>query len=152
MTMAHGTLSSDDEIISGINVTPLVDVVLVILIIFIMTASLIFRSEIPVKLPQAQSAESTPSGLLTVGINRSGQLYLNGKPGSLDDIPRAVATLKERSRRRKAPVRAFVSADIAARYGTFAQVVDRLRLEGVTDIALDTDPKPMRADPMEADR
>jgi len=63
-----------------------------------------------------------------------------------------VATLKERSRRLKAPVRAFVSADIAARYGTFAKVVDRLRIEGVTNIALDTDPKPIQAQSTEAAR
>ena len=59
--MAAST-QQEDDIISGINVTPLVDIILVVLIIFIVTASLVLRNNIPVELPQAQSAEKSLEG------------------------------------------------------------------------------------------
>jgi len=128
-----------DEIISGINITPLVDIVLVLLIIFIVTASFVLRTQIPVDLPRAQSAEAGQAGLLNLALTREGQLYINGQPESLDGIAQAV----EEARRKLsagATLSAFVSADQGATYGAFAAVVDRLRLAGVTDIALDTAP------------
>lgn len=135
------SLDDNDEIISGINVTPLVDVVLVILIIFIMTASVILRHEIPVDLPKAQSAEETTSGLLNVGIGKDGQVYLNGKAGTLAELPAAVKIARQKAATKGSRLRAFVSADVKAAYGKFARVVDRLRILGVTDIALDTAPE-----------
>jgi biopolymer transport protein ExbD len=114
----------------------------VILIIFIITASAIFRAEVPLDLPQAQSAEEAVSGLLNVGITSQGQIYINGRPGELGDLPAAVKEMRRQAASKKqGSVRAYVSADVKAQYGTFAQVVDRLRLEGVTEIALDTDPR-----------
>ena len=137
--MAHSAPESD-EIISGINVTPLVDVILVVLIIFIVTASAILRNSIPVELPRAQSAEPTTSGLLNVSITRSGQIYINGRKGTLAELPQAVARARQALGGGKRSPSAFVSADVKAQYGLFAQVVDRLRLEGVSEIALDTRP------------
>jgi biopolymer transport protein ExbD len=52
-----GGFQADDDVISGINITPLVDVVLVLLIIFMITAPVIYQSAIKVKLPQAKSGE-----------------------------------------------------------------------------------------------
>lgn len=139
--MAH-TLNDGDEVISGINVTPLVDVILVVLIIFIVTASVILRSSIPVELPRAASAESSTSGLLNVAIAKDGGLYINGASArSLESLPRAVADARVAARERGGRVAAFISADVGAPYGLFARVVDRLRLEGVTEIALDTQPQ-----------
>jgi biopolymer transport protein ExbD len=137
--MAH-TLSDSDEVISGINVTPLVDVVLVVLIIFIVTASVILRSSLPVELPRAASAESSTPGLITVTIGKQGQLHLDGKPGTLEGIPAAVRAARAAAERQGKSPSAFISADVATSYGLFAQVVDRLRIEGVSSIALDTQP------------
>ena len=137
--MASST-PSDDGIISGINVTPLVDVVLVILIIFIMTASLIFKSGVDLELPRARSAEDTTAGLLNVAIDREGKLYVNGKPSALAALTDEVAAARRRLATRQDTVKAFVSADVKAQYGAFARVVDLLRVEGVTEIALDTQP------------
>jgi len=133
-------MQDSDEVISGINVTPLVDVVLVVLIIFIVTASVILRSSIPVTLPRAQSAEETTSGLLNVGITSGGAIYLNGRQGTLEQLPRAVEEARRVAARAGKTASAFVSADVNAQYGLFARVVDRLRLEGISDIALDTQP------------
>jgi len=143
--MAH-TLNDSDDVISGINVTPLVDVILVVLIIFIVTASVILRSSIPVELPEARTAEEATTGLLNLGITREGKLFINGRPGELEQLPRVVKEARARAAQDgRKTVSAFVSADIKAQYGLFAQVVDRLRLEGVTDIALDTKPGELRS-------
>ena len=86
------SMQDHDEIISGINVTPLVDIVLVILIIFIMTASVIFKSGIPMDLPQAQTAEEKAAGLLNLGISEAGVLYINGERGPQGSASPAQAT------------------------------------------------------------
>jgi biopolymer transport protein TolR len=132
--------TDSDDIISGINVTPLVDIVLVVLIIFIVTASFVLRHNIPVELPRAQSAEDSLGGLLNIAVTAEGNLYFDGAPATLEELPAAVARARERAKQTGRTVSAFVSADVNARYGAFAQVIDRLRVEGVTDIALDTRP------------
>ena len=139
--MASSPIGDDDEPISGINVTPLVDVVLVLLIIFIVTASFLLKSAIPVELPTAASAEARPQSLLTIVVSRDGELVINGKPGvllGLKDAVELAARAKDGDLRK---VEAFVSADVAAQYGVFAKVVDRLRMLGVSSIALDTKPE-----------
>jgi biopolymer transport protein ExbD len=130
----------DDDVISGINVTPLVDIILVVLIIFIVTASLVLRHNIPVELPRAQTAEQSVAGLVNLAVTSEGELYLNGRPGTLDDLPALVAEARQKAKDNGGKVSAFISADKQARYGKFAEVIDRLRLEGVDDIALDTRP------------
>ena len=137
--MAAST-QNDDDIISGINVTPLVDIILVVLIIFIVTASLVLRNNIPVDLPQSQTSEQSVEGLINLAVTSEGELYLNGRPGKIEDIPAVVAEARQKVKDNGGKVSAFISADVQARYGKFAEVIDRLRLEKVTDIALDTKP------------
>jgi biopolymer transport protein ExbD len=129
----------EGDLITGVNITPIVDVCLTLLIVFIVTASAMVNRSMPVQLPKAATAESAPPSILNIAISRTGDVFLNGAPGRLEDIPRAV----EEARARGAPdakLAGFVSADVAAPYGRFAEAVDRLRLAGVTDIALDTQP------------
>jgi biopolymer transport protein TolR len=139
--MASTALDDGDEIISGINVTPLVDVVLVLLIIFIVTASFLMKSAIPVDLPAAASGEQRAQGLLTITISKDGALAVNGQPASVAALPEAVERAAAARGGEVRRVEAFVSADVAASYGLFARVVDRLRVLGVTNIALDTKPE-----------
>jgi biopolymer transport protein ExbD len=129
-----------DELIGGVNTTPLVDVTLTLLIVFIVTASFVVDRSMPVTLPKAASAEATPPSLLTIAIAASGQIFLNGAPGRLEDIPAAVEAARAKAGGSDTKLAGFVSADVAAPYGKFAEAVDRLRLAGVTEIALDTQP------------
>jgi biopolymer transport protein ExbD len=131
-----------DELIGGVNVTPIVDVCLTLLIVFIVTASFVMDRGLPLTLPRAATAQETPPTLLTVSITASGDVFVNGRPATLDDIPRAVEEARARAAGGDAKLAGFVSADVAAPYGRFAEAVDRLRLAGVTEIALDTQPTP----------
>jgi len=130
----------EDELIGGVNITPIVDVCLTLLIVFIVTASSMVNRSMPVQLPKAATAEATPPSLLNVAISAKGEIFLTGAPGRLEDIPAAVAAARARATSPDAKLAGFVSADVAAPYGRFAEAVDRLRLAGVTDIALDTQP------------
>jgi biopolymer transport protein ExbD len=128
----------EGELISGVNITPIVDVCLTLLIVFIVTASAMVNRSMPVQLPKAATAESAPPSILNIAISRTGEVFLNGAPGRLEDIARAVEEARARASETK--LAGFVSADVEAPYGKFAEAVDRLRLAGVTDIALDTQP------------
>jgi len=134
------TSQDQDEVISGINVTPLVDIVLVILIIFIVTASFVLRTRIPVELPRAATGEAAASGLLNLGLTAQGELLVDGRPRPLGELAAAVQEVRARAQAEGRQVTAFIAADVATPYGKFAALVDRLRAEGVTDIALDTQP------------
>ena len=139
-----GASQDNDDVISGINVTPLVDIVLVILVIFMVTTTFVMQRSIPVTLPRATTGEASPGGLLNIAVTKDGAIYLNGERRELDGIAAAVEAARSRTSPGK-EVSAFVSADVAAQYGLFAQVVDRLRLSGVTEIALDTQPADLGA-------
>jgi biopolymer transport protein ExbD len=137
-TGGFGTDPADD-LVTGVNITPIVDVALVLLIVFLVTSSLIVSRSIQVEVPRAATGVETGVGLLALVVAASGEIYVNGQPARLEDVPRAVAE----ARRRLEPgqkLTGFVSADVSAPYGRFAQVVDVLRQEGVVDIALDTKP------------
>jgi biopolymer transport protein ExbD len=137
-TGGFGTDPADD-LVTGVNITPIVDVALVLLIVFLVTSSLIVSRSIQVEVPRAATGAETTVGLLALAVASTGEIYVNGQPARLEDVPRAVAE----ARRRLEPgqkLTGFVSADVSAPYGRFAQVVDVLRQEGVVDIALDTKP------------
>ena len=132
----------EEELIGGVNVTPIVDVCLTLLVVFIVTASQVVNRSMPVTLPRAASAESAPPSILNVAIARDGAVFINGAPGRLEELPGAVEAARARAAAAGGETRlaGFVSADVAAPYGRFAAVVDLLRQAGVTDIALDTQP------------
>ena len=68
--------SNDDEMITGINVTPLVDITLVLLVILMVTASYVVSKAIPMELPRGATGEATPT-TLSVSIDREGRTYLD---------------------------------------------------------------------------
>ena len=134
----------EEELIGGVNVTPIVDVCLTLLVVFIVTASQVVNRSMPVTLPRAASAESAPPSILNVAIARDGAVFIDGAPGRLEELPGAVEAARARAAAAggEARLAGFVSADVEAPYGRFAAVVDLLRQAGVTDIALDTQPAP----------
>ncbi len=137
--MAASYGGGDEDLITGVNITPIVDVCLTLLIVFIVTASAMVNRSMPVQLPKAATSEAAPPSILNIAISRTGEVFLNGAPGTLDDIPRAVEEARARATA-EAKLAGFVSADVDAPSGRCAEAVARLRLAGITDIALDTQP------------
>jgi biopolymer transport protein TolR len=130
--MAATSESDDDEMISGINVTPLVDITLVLLIIFMVTATYIVRQSLEVTLPRAAHGGETVGTTLMLIVRQDGSFVLDG--ATVDD-----AQLRERARaaRAKDPdVKAIVAADKDARHGAVVHLIDVVKGEGVSKFAL----------------
>jgi biopolymer transport protein ExbD len=122
------------EPISGINVTPLVDVVLVLLILVMVSASHAVSRAIPIHLPRANSGESSKSAPLAIDIAADGTLHLDGKGLSY-------AQLRQHLRGAVGPeTSALIAADGAARHQSVVRVIDLLRTAGVTQLAFNVSP------------
>jgi|KBSSwiStaDraftv2_1062776.scaffolds.fasta_scaffold358194_3 biopolymer transport protein ExbD len=133
--MAARALADDDEPITGINVTPLVDIVLVLLVILMVTASYVTSRSIPVELPRAATGETLP-GILALTIDHAGRVFVEGE---LLEEPGLRARVRT-ARGRDPELRAVISADGRASHAQVVRVVDVLRQEQVTRFALDVDP------------
>lgn len=133
--MAQAT-QSDEEMITGINITPLVDVVLVLLIILMVTASYIVSKSIPVDLPQGKTGD-TVHGTVALTITKSGQWYLDGVSVQEPELRRHVRGAVRRSKE----ARALIAADGQVEHRQVVRLVDLLRQEGLTRFALDVDPR-----------
>jgi len=135
--VAHAS-NNEDDIVTGINVTPLVDVTLVLLVVFMVTAKLISSSGIPLDLPKAASAGATQS-VLALSVARDGKISANGAPLPTDaDLRRAAKAALEQS----PELRTVIQASSAVDYGTVLHVMDELRETGISKIACATEPKP----------
>ncbi len=125
---------------SEINVTPFVDIMLVLLIIFMVAAPLAAPS-VEVKLPRAVAPMQTnPPVPIYISIQGNGQAYLGDFPVELDEIgPELTGQI---GRRNPADERIFIRADKSTRYGDFMQVMNSLQDNGFYSVALvgeDTD-------------
>src|ERR1700754_1128671 len=89
--MAGGAQQDNEDEITGINVTPLVDVVLVLLIIFMVTANFIVRETVEVDLPRAAHGGETVQGLVNVVLDKQGKLFLDGAEVSEEELSGKVA-------------------------------------------------------------
>src|SRR4051812_26716722 len=88
--------SNDEEVFSAINVTPLVDVVLVLLIIFMITAPAIYQSAIKVQLPKAKSGETSEKQSISFVITKDGSLTWNQESVSWDILDLRLAAEKDK--------------------------------------------------------
>ena len=131
--MAGGAQGNEaDEEITGINVTPLVDVVLVLLIIFMVTASFIVRETVEVDLPRAAHGGETVQGLVNVVVDKQGRLFFDGAEVTEDELMRRVAQVVGRDQE----TRAIISADEALPYGRVMRLIDVVKGQGIAKFAL----------------
>lgn len=112
-----------------INVTPLVDVVLVLLLVFMVTAPMMSRG-IDVSLPVATSSETPPEDRLTISVNADERIYLGDKPINLALLE---DTLKGMLAAHSAKV-VYLRADERLRYGKVIEVVDKIKRAGIENI------------------
>ncbi|WP_409161725.1 ExbD/TolR family protein [Pectobacterium sp. B2J-2] len=125
----------DDEILSEMNVTPLVDVMLVLLVVFIVTAPLLTNA-IPLKLPRTNSvAPANQPQPLVVNIDREGNYYLERQPMTLEALSAAVGAAYKQDERRVVQLR----ADEQVVYGRVAKAMAAIQKAGVTRLAVITD-------------
>lgn len=132
--------SNDEDGINGINVTPLVDVTLVLLIIFMVTAKLIAGHGVPLDLPKAATAGITQT-MLTLSVDAQGSVLANGKP--VDD--RGLREETARALRQNPELRTVIAASAAASHGSVMHVVDTVRDAGAVKIAFAADKVAMNA-------
>lgn len=123
--------SSSDEAITGINVTPLVDVVLVLLVVLMVTATYLASRAIPVDLPTGKTGEAT-SAPLTVSLTKAGTLYVDGVPASEAELRQRLVS----ARGRDPQLRAVIAADGAVPHRQVIGIIDLLRQEHVERFAI----------------
>jgi biopolymer transport protein ExbD len=126
---------------SDINVTPLVDVMLVLLIIMMLVAPMLEQG-VQVKLPKANNATAKPQSqdqtIIAIGANRS--LYVNAKPVQEAELATKVSELLENKPGGERIV--IIRADEEVEYGAVRSAMDALRTAGIEDIGLITEPTP----------
>ena len=130
--MAGGAQDGDDEI-TGINVTPLVDIVLVLLIIFMVTANMIVRETVEVDLPRAANTkDKTVQGPVMLTMDKDAKIFFDGVEvegvGLMAKMKDAVEKDKE--------VRAIISADQSLNYGKVMGLIDLVKEAGIAKFAL----------------
>lgn len=131
-----GPAAEGDSAITGINVTPLVDIILVLLIVFMATAPLIHNRAMKVDLPKAAQHERAATEALQVTFNGERQISLSGKTVTREELGAALKALAALSE-----VRVALRADRALPYGEIVGLLDTIRGAGVRKIGLEVKAK-----------
>lgn len=126
-----------NETIVEINVVPLVDIVLVILIIFMVSAPIFIKPSINVNLPQAASGKESKASNLTLTINADGKLDINGEVTTKETLADKVAALVTEN----PDIHAVISADKVVPHGSVIEILDILQLKGVKKFAINVEAK-----------
>jgi biopolymer transport protein ExbD len=122
----------DDDEIGYINITPMVDVLLVLLVIFMVTANFLKQESVNINLPKVNASDPNVAQSVQIALTRQGRLLMEGIDITEDNM---VAKLSRESRYRP-NMRVTLSADERLPYGTIAKVMGLIRQSGVTRIAL----------------
>ncbi len=134
--MAFNAQAREDELFTSINVTPLVDIMLVLLVVFMMTARLISRSSLPMDLPRAASGRAEQT-VWTVAVAPDGAVRLNG------ELVGGKGALRKRAHDALAStpeLRAVIAASRHTEHGAVVTVLDELREGGLSRIAFAVSP------------
>jgi biopolymer transport protein ExbD len=136
------TLNNDgDDLITAINVTPLVDIVLVLLIVLMVTSAYLVNKSISVELPKAATGE-TADASLSISLDMDNRLYLDGKEVSQAALQQGIREARDRGQE----VKAIISADGRVRHAQVVTVIDLLRREKVNKFAINTSPIDLKAE------
>ena len=130
--------SASQEVISEINIVPLVDIILVVLIIFMVTASSFSSKEVQVQLPKSSSGSAATTLPLTVQVSTSGQMYVNG----LEVTEEALRSQALERAASDPDSTAVVSADASASHGVVVRVMDVLQSSGLSKLAVSVEGSP----------
>ncbi len=123
----------DRRVMSEINVTPLVDVMLVLLIIFMVTAPLL-QQGIDVNLPRAKGKDMPPEERIALVIKKDMKVYLNDSPVSMADMRRKLQAIS------KMNPNIFLKADKDVPYGFVVEVMGEIKEAGIEKLGMVTEP------------
>jgi len=124
----------DRNVMSEINVTPFVDVMLVLLVIFMITAPLL-QQGIDVNLPKAKGKDLPPEERITLVIKKGGTIYMNENPVSLAEMKRKLEAIS------KLNPNVFLKADKDVPYGVIVEVMGEIKDAGIEKLGMVTEPK-----------
>jgi biopolymer transport protein ExbD len=136
--MAGKASGDGDDVISDINVTPLVDIMLCLLVIFMVTTSYVVADSLKVDLPEASTGDSTEPSvvMLTFTVDKdtgARQLYLNGDKADEAALRAHIQKVKAEG---KKDVQAVIAADKNASHGEVIHLIDVVKQEGIVKFAL----------------
>jgi biopolymer transport protein ExbD len=140
--MAAAARSSEQGMFSGINVTPLVDIMLVLLIIFMVTAKLMVSQTLPMDLPKAATG-SEQQIVFSVAIDPRGEMTVDSRPCPND---KALIELARSAKGKSTDLRAVIHADASVSHGRVVKVMDLLKQAGIGKIAFGVTPDVLEAD------
>ncbi|HHL40730.1 MAG TPA: biopolymer transporter ExbD [Deltaproteobacteria bacterium] len=128
--------SGEERIMAEINVTPLTDVMLVLLVIFMVTTPLIMMESLKIKLPRAETAAGEPGRAVTVTVTGEGSVFVGDEAVPMDRLEERLAeALSGRSGRG-----VLLRADRSSRHGVVVEVLDKARKAGASRLSIATEP------------
>ena len=127
----------DQEALTEINITPFVDVVLVLLVIFMVTAPMMIKSAMDLKLPSAENTDQIEQSTLGLTILKSGNVMLNGPLISPKDLETEIKS----SITRDPKTQVIIIADKMATHGMIIELLDRVKGAGATNFAFQVEKK-----------
>ena len=125
--------------LAEINVTPLVDVVLVLLVIFMITAP-VLQSGIEVNVPKTRTVKEITEQRVVVTIDKSQQIFLGDEPINIHDLPRRLQSGSDPTHQV-----IYLRADQTVPFGAFASVMDAVKQAGITNVSIVTQPMETKA-------
>ncbi|MBU0992827.1 MAG: biopolymer transporter ExbD [Proteobacteria bacterium] len=128
--------NDDNEIISGINVTPLVDIMLVLLIIFMLVSTFVDFTAIKVELPRAATGEALHTETVSVMISKEGEYYISGKK-----IPsfKLVGVFLREKKKENPDIQVIISADKKVYHEKVVGLIDLIRKAGILKFAINVE-------------
>jgi biopolymer transport protein TolR len=134
-TMDGGSESRLGPALSEINITPFVDVVLVLLVIFLITAPMMLGG-IDVRVPRTETRNSQPEERLVLTVTKDRGVYLENQPITLDRLSKVLGGMAKRNPKSSV----FLKADEAVAYGTVMRVMDVIKKAGIDRVGMVTEP------------
>ncbi|MEW6515809.1 MAG: biopolymer transporter ExbD [candidate division FCPU426 bacterium] len=133
---------SRNRVMSEINITPLTDVMMVLLVIFMVTTPLIMKASIDINLPQAHAKQDAPVERLQIMLTQDGKIYLEREPLSLGELGAKLQSYFQKAGAGETSV--TVAADKLVPYGDAVRVLDIARQAGAQKLVLAADPLPVK--------
>jgi biopolymer transport protein ExbD len=135
MASVTNTRGGNRAQITGINVTPMVDIILVLLIIMMVSATYIASQALKVELPRTATSDESVSKTYVVTITRDGSYLFNDKPIRREALPSELRAAKKSNK----DLSLVITADQAAQHGAVVGVIDLAKLEGISKFAINVD-------------